>query len=269
MIEISLRLKRAADYIRSLGYFPAYISLYGSQNYGLSLDSPEYVSDYDFKCVVLPSFREIVEEKDCISLAIDFDDGQIDVKDIRLFTRLIGKMNPAYLECLMTENYLILPDGENMQTMRSLLPALFSERGAAFARVCVKLFEEKKKRLHHDSPAQAENIAQYGYDLKQAHHMYRLLVMLRAFEQTGQMQLLPPEEEKTQLLALKMGVYNLEEVLNLIQTWYAEILGIEARIAAAYRQEKDETIMQLEKLRMAAVYQHCRREVLDHGEVSI
>jgi len=67
MTEITLRLNRAAEYVRSLGYFPAYISLYGSQNYGLSLEEEGYASDYDFKCVVLPSFREIVDEKECAS----------------------------------------------------------------------------------------------------------------------------------------------------------------------------------------------------------
>jgi len=269
MPEIVSRLKRAADYVRCLGYFPTYISLYGSQNYGLSLEEDTYRSDYDFKCIVLPSLREITDEKDCASLTVDFEGGQIDIKDIRLFTRLIEKMNPAYLECLLTENRLALQEGECVKAMHALLPALFAERGAMFARVCAKLFEEKAKRLCHDSPAQAENIARYGYDLKQAHHMYRLLVMLRVFERKGEMRLLPPEQEKALLLDLKRGTYGLDEVLKLIESWQAEIHALEARIAAAYGKEKKNTAKQLEKLRKAAVYEHCRREVLNDGEVPV
>ena len=269
MAEILSKLKRAADYVKSLGYFPVYISLYGSQNYELSFDGIGHISDYDYKCIVLPSLQEITEEKEAASLTVDFEGGQIDIKDIRLFTRLIEKMNPAYLEGLLTENYLVLSGGEQVESMRELLPALFEERGADFARVCAKLFEEKEKRLCHASPAQAENIARYGYDLKQAHHMYRLLVTLRVFGQTGEMQLVPPDEEKELLLNLKCGKYNLDEVLRMTETWREEIHLIETRLAVAYGKEKKTALKQLEILRKAAVYEHCRREALDDGESAI
>lgn len=269
MGEIPFRLRDAAEYVRSLGYFPAYISLYGSQNYGLSLEEDGYISDYDFKCIVLPSLREITDDEHCASRTVEFKGGQIDIKDIRLFAKLIEKMNPAYLECLLTENYLVLPGGEYVEAMRPILQALFAEHGADFVRVCARLFEEKAKRLRHSSPAQAESIARYGYDLKQAHHMYRLLVMLRAFERTGVMLLMPPEDEKALLLNLKRGAYCLEEVMKWTETWRTEILALEARIAATGRKEKKEAVKQLEKLRKDAVYAHCRREVLQDGRVSL
>lgn len=265
MAETLYRLRCAAEYVRDLGYFPAYISLYGSQNYGLSLED----ADYDFKCIVLPSLREIANEENYASRTVDFEGGQIDIKDIRLFARLIEKMNPAYLECLMTENHLVLQDGEYVEAMRLLLPALFRAHGAVFARVCAKLFEEKGKRLCHNSPAQEEKIARYGYDLKQAHHMYRLLVTLRVFERTGEMQLVPPEEEKALLLELKRGTYCLEEIMEMTQTWHAEIRAIEKRIAAAFEKEDNNAVEQLQKLRSTAVYEHCRREVLNHEEFPV
>jgi len=263
------RLKRAAEHVRSLGYDPAYISLYGSQNYGLSLESEAYRSDYDFKCVVLPSLFEITEEKEAASLTIEFEGGQIDIKDIRLFARLIEKMNPAYLECLLTEHYLVLRGGERIEAMRRLLPDLFAERGAAFARVCARLFEEKAKRMRHPSPAQAENIARYGYDLKQAHHMYRLLVTLREFGRTGMMQLAPPQGEREMLLALKRGAYDLETVLRMAEGWRTEIHALEAQLASDYGKEKKTAAKQIEKLRRAAVYEHCREEVLKDGRISL
>ena len=265
--EIEARLQRAAEHVRSLGYFPAYVSLYGSQNYGLSLDCDGYVSDYDFKCVVLPSLREITEERDYASLTVDFEGGQIDIKDIRLFTKLIARMNPAYLEGLLTAYTLVLPDGEAVEAMRALMPALFAERGAAFTRACVGLFEEKAKRMCHPSPAQAENIARYGYDLKQAHHMYRLLVTLREFERTGGMQLAAPQEEQPLLMDLKRGRYDLEAVLRWTEAWRAEIHALAARLEAAYGKEAKTVAKQLEKLRRDAVYAHCRSEVLQDGRI--
>lgn len=268
MVEISCRLNRAADHVKSLGYFPVYVSLYGSQNYGLSLEEDGYISDYDFKCVVLPSLREIADEKDYASLTVDFDGGQIDIKDIRLFSRLIEKMNPAYLESLLTENYFVLPGGEYVEAMRLLLPALFAERGSVFARVCAKLFEEKMKRMFHDSPAQAENIAQYGYDLKQVHHMYRLLVTLRAFAESGKMILVAPPKEKMPLLDLKRGKYRLQEVIERAEAWRAEIHELEKQIASTCGKEENVAAEKIERLRKAAVYEHCRREVLRDGELS-
>jgi len=264
--QIASRLQRAGEYVRGLGYSPMYVSLYGSQNYGLSLNGEEYCSDYDFKCIVFPFLRDITDEEAPASLTVDFEGGQIDVKDIRLFAKLLEKMNPAYLECLMTENCLVLGDEDCVSQMRTLVPALFAERGADFARVCVKLFEEKAKRLCHISPAQAESIARYGYEPKQAHHMYRLLVMLREFERTGSMQLMAPEQEKTLLLDLKRGRYSLESICGMIGKWRSELLDTEARIFSSYGKPAKTASRRIQRICRDAVYEHCRKEVLGIGK---
>jgi len=265
METIGKRLARAAEYVQSLGYCPAYISLYGSQNYGLSAYAGGYHSDFDFKCIVLPSLMDLTQERDYASLTVEFEDGLIDIKDVRLFAKLIERMNPAYLECLMSNHYLVLDGGAPIEEMRSLLPELFIRQGTGFAHVCRKLFEEKQKRMCHRSPAQAENIDRYGYDLKQAHHMYRLLVTMREFERTGMMQLVPPQEERVMLLDLKYGKYSLEDVQRLTVDWHAELTAIEARIAEA--RGKDKILRKIKRLVQQAVYEHCRKEVLQDGNL--
>lgn len=262
MNAMNARLDQAAQQVRLLGHHPAYLSLYGSQNYGLALDEDNYRSDFDFKCVVLPSLRALAEGRKPVSRTVDTQDGQIDIKDIRVFSESVCKMNPAYLECLLTPNALALAGGEAIEKMKVLLPALFCERGADFARVCAKSFDEKERRLYHTSPAQAENIARYGYDLKQAHHMYRLLVTMRVFEETGEMRLAAPEEEKALLLDLKRGRFALTEIKQMVKAWRAELGEIEARCALAYGKAQDSTAKKIMQISAEAIDEHCRKEVL-------
>jgi len=267
MDNISQRLFRAADYVRSLGYFPAYVSLHGSQNYGLALDCESYRSDYDFKCIVLPSLRTLCEGNKPASLTVDFEEGQIDIKDIRIFSETVCRMNPAYLECLLTRHAIALDCEEQMMRLRALVPSLLLERGADFARVCAGSFEEKARRLCHDSPAQHEKICRFGYDGKQAHHMYRLLLMLREFEAFGRMCLAAPQEERELLLALKQNHLSLEAVQSMIGAWREEIHAASQRIALQYGKPKQAAQRQVKALCVDMMDDHCRREVLLGGRV--
>lgn len=269
MESILSRLSRAECFVRSLGYSPVYISLHGSQNYGLSINCADYCSDYDFKCVVLPSLRSLCEGKRPVSLTVGFEDGQIDIKDIRVFTESVCKMNPAYLECLLTNYYLLCDGGELINQMKELLPELLSQKGADFAKVCTRSFEEKARRMCHDSPAQKEKIKKYGYDGKQTHHMYRLLLMLRAFEESGEMKILAPNDARSLLLDLKMNHIALAEAEDMIDGWRSEIQAIEQRLTEKYGKSKDGAEKCLTELCCQAIYDHCRREVLTDGRISL
>lgn len=253
------RLRAAAEYAEKLGYAPAYISLHGSQNYGLALDLPEYRSDYDFKCVVLPSLWELAEGKKPASLTIDIQDGQIDIKDIRVFMDSVVKMNPAYLESLTTCHVLALEQQEEMERIRTLVPDLLEQRAAAFARVCEGSFEAKERRMIHDCPAAHEKIERFGYDGKQAHHMYRLLVMLRRFDESGQMQLLVPDSECMLLTDLKLNRYKLEDVQGMIVQWKKEIRTLRESIERRYGEPKVEVAQEMIRLSRMMIVAHCRR----------
>lgn len=254
------RLRKAAEYVEKHGYTPVFVSLYGSQNYGLAINNAAYQSDYDYKCVVLPSLSDLVEEKKPASLTLCMQDGQIDIKDIRVFTDVIIKMNPAYLECLAAEDTLVLPGGEGMQAMRALLPALMAQRGAGFARVCCGLFEEKAKQMRHPYPAAAEKIKAYGYDGKQAHHMYRLLLMLRAFEREGLFLLAAPQEEKALLTDLKLNRIPLSDAERMIEGWRREMVRLRSEIARRYGPEGEEASRKIRRIARRMIYAHCVEE---------
>lgn len=253
------RLRAAAGHVASLGYAPVYVSLHGSQNYGLDLHTDDYQSDFDFKCIALPSLWDLVSGKRPASLTVETGEGKIDIKDIRVFCDALERMNPAYLESLATAHHLILPGGEGMQEIRTLLPALLRERASMFARACEGLFEDKAKRMCHDSPAVHERIARHGYDGKQPHHMYRLLMMLREFERSGEMNLSAPQEERALLMGLKKNEFALDEVQAMIPGWRAEMHALcrktEQKYGAPGRDALEE-IIRLSREMMAA---HARK----------
>ena len=253
------RLCRAAQTVADRGYCPIYVSLHGSQNYGLAICEADYQSDYDFKCIVLPSLWDLVEGKKPASLTIETGDGQIDIKDIRVIGDALERMNPAYLESLATEHHMILPGGERMQEILALLPALMRERGAIFARTCCGLFEDKAQRMCHDSPAVHERIAKYGYDGKQPHHMLRLMHQLRTFEESEDFVLSAPEAARALLMRLKKNEISLAEVQEMIPDWRAEIRETARRIERKYGEPKTDASAKIRRIAQEMMHANCSK----------
>lgn len=259
-MDYRAELGRAAAHMHALGYTPIYLAVYGSQNYGLSLDTAAYRSDLDFKCVVLPSLRDLVEGKRPASLTVETHEGQIDIKDIRVFMEAVCKMNPAYLECLATPNCLMLEHGQCLMEMRALLPELLAQRGAAFAHACRGLFMQKEQQMCHPFPAAMEKIRAYGYDGKQVHHMYRLLRMLQIFAQTGDMQLTAPQDARTLLMNLKLGNVPLDDARAMIEAWKLELRSVVLQIEQAYTVRGSEAAEKMVALMHEAMYAFCLLE---------
>ena len=127
----------------SFQYFPrdkiVGIFLQGSQNYGLDLPS----SDVDTKLIVIPTFEEIVFNKQPHSTThIRKNEEHIDFKDIRLYMQTFRKQNLNFLEILFTK-YKILNESyaeewnkliENREAIAHMNPykAVQSMKGIAF-----------------------------------------------------------------------------------------------------------------------------------------
>lgn len=251
------KLRAAAAYVAAMGYTPVYVSLHGSQNYGLAVHTDAYQSDYDFKCIVLPSLWDFVEGKRPASLTVETGGGQIDIKDIRVLCDALERMNPAYLECLATKHYLILPGGEGMEAMRAHLPELMTQRAVRFAQACAGLFEDKAKRMSHDSPAAHERIVRYGYDGKQPHHMFRLMLLLRDFEERGKLLLEAPQKEQELLMQLKLNEMPLDEVQKMIPEWRASLAEMRRRMEEEYGAPKTQALDQIVRCSHRMMYAHC------------
>ncbi len=114
-----------------MGYKVAFISIYGSQNYGLDVNDETYQSDVDYKCVIIPTLRDLVNDSKPLSTCIEFEGGQIDIKDIRIFTDTLVKCNPAYIETLFSEFSYWTDDFYLIKAERE---ALITEMAPFFAR---------------------------------------------------------------------------------------------------------------------------------------
>lgn len=152
------------------------IFLQGSQNYGMATDK----SDVDTKCIIIPSFEDIVFNKPPISTThILPNDEHIDLKDIRLIFGNFRKQNINYIEILFTKYFILNPKYEKFWN------ELIEEREAiakynmyTAVKAIKGMAMDKYHALEHPYPNKAEVLAQYGFDPKQLHHLGRLYYFL-------------------------------------------------------------------------------------------
>lgn len=256
------RLEEAIAFVESRGYTCAYAALYGSQNYGLELDTPDYRSDVDIKCAVLPGLSALAREEAVAPETLEWQGGQIEIKDVRRFAEVAAKQNPAYLETLLTPHY-IAPCAE-FEQIRALAGELLACDPAGFMQACRGAAMVKKKNLCHPFPAAMEKIRCYGYDGKQAHHMYRMLLVMRAFALTGRYELHAPQEAYKSLIALKRNEVPLAQALEMTEAWAQEMDAICSSIP---RGRSTKAIAgQMRELACRAIEAHIARQV-DVGRV--
>jgi len=198
--DMQFRLRRVWNKVKELGYNPYYIGLYGSQNYGLDTET----SDFDFKAIILPTLDDLVCKTKPVSTVVDFEGGEIDIKDIRTYIESAIKVNVNFIEILSTEFYLGDKD------IKKFFTPLLDELGTQYTRSLLGMAKMKYIALKHEYPSKEYEIKTYGYDPKQLHHIKRLRILAErylkgnySFKHTG--------KERLDLLKLKSGIYTLEE----------------------------------------------------------
>lgn len=178
--EIDKKLIDVRIYLEWLWYNLCYIWIYGSQNYGLDIYTDEYTSDYDYKVVIIPTLRDLVNNSKPVSTTIDYKGGQIDLKDIRVWTETLVKCNPAYIEtlytkyCWYTDDYKFIIDSKE---------DLVKEMWVFLLKASYGMIKEKEKAFSHPYPSIKHKIDKFWYDPKQLHHIVRLqLLMAKYFD---------------------------------------------------------------------------------------
>lgn len=208
-------LQKQKEILESQGYSVAYICIYGSQNYGLDINNDEYKSDIDMKAIIVPTLDDLIRNSKPISTTIETQWGQCDLKDIRSYFQTLLKANPAYIETLYTNYYLIDEKFTNeFYQIFKLKDELIKALSAQFLRAMYGMMCEKEKALCHPYPTIAHKIEKYGYDGKQSHHILRLWIMMQDyFERRMPLnQCIHPNRHIDILTELKLNKFTLDEV---------------------------------------------------------
>lgn len=206
------KLNEVFEYLTSFGYNVVFVSLYGSQNYNMVTP----VSDLDYKAIVLPTIEQLVRNHKPVSKSIEYGGGLIDLKDIRLFTDIIIKCNPAYLETMYTTNCVCRPSF--LPYLNKVKEHLPQHNAKAFGKACLGMMLEKQHAITHPYPIQADEIAEIGYAKKQLHHLVRIGQMLRDFAETNEMIIVPKNKDvHRKILWLKILNMDKEDALVLAQ----------------------------------------------------
>jgi predicted nucleotidyltransferase len=214
-------LKQQKEILESQGHSIAYICIYGSQNYGLDVNTEEYQSDIDMKAIIVPTLDDLIKDSKPISTTIDTEWGQCDLKDIRPYFQTLLKANPAYVETLYTDYYIVdkkfKGEFDNIFSMRNDLVGVLS---AQFIRAMYGMMCEKEKALCHPYPTIAHKIDKYGYDGKQAHHIFRLWYMMQDYfkHSITLKQCMYPNKQHLEILQdLKLNKPSLEQVKEMVR----------------------------------------------------
>jgi len=187
------KCKDRYKFLKETGYNVLAVMLYGSQNYDLdTIDS-----DIDVKAILLPSLDDLIQNKSPISKNIEYENGLIELKDIREFYRTIKKGNPAYLEVLVSDYRY--GEGDLYKTFedtfcnKNLIDMYVQSIADRFYNACYGIMLQKQKALTHPYPSIQDKIDRYGFDSKQLHHIIRLYhIILELFYNFGYSEAIVP-----------------------------------------------------------------------------
>lgn len=189
---------------------------------------PNGVDDRDVLIVAVPPVDNYVGLKEW-ELAEGIN-GVWDVVayEVRKFVRLLCKQNPNVLAALWLrpeDYYSVGPLGRELLQHRSLfrakVPFFASSIGYArgqFHRMTSGEGDPKRGFMGAKRKALREK---YGYDVKNAAHMVRLLEMAIEFLATGEMVVHRPEASAERLRAIKRGEYSLAQVQTIAGVLFA------------------------------------------------
>ncbi len=128
-----------------------YVAVYGSQNY--NLDTTE--SDFDYKAIIIPTLEQLIQETKPFSSTYEFEGGQVDVKDIRVYIDSAVKCNINFIEILNTPFYL-----GGTELRKYFLP-LQHELGSLYLKACYGMILEKQQALRHPYPSIISKIEKF------------------------------------------------------------------------------------------------------------
>ena len=179
-------MKKKMNWLKeNTDYHVAFMCLQGSQNYGFDEYTDDYSSDFDVKCFIIPTLKDLLERPNMISKELVMNDkSHIEVKDIRLLGNLLYKMNPTYLELLYTPYFYVNKEYQRVRTLlflkslKEMSDDISNRDVKRFVKSMQGFIYEKRKGLEKRTDSGQEIFDIYKYNPKQLHHLARLSEMV-------------------------------------------------------------------------------------------
>lgn len=219
----------------------------GSQNYGLDYED----SDFDTKCITVPTFKEIALNKKALSTThIRENNEHIDLKDIRLYIQTFRKQNLNFLEILFTPYYVcpmnnftnfynewgkLINNREKIAHMNPLR-GFSSMKGIA---------AEKYHALEHHYPSRMHMIEKFGYDPKQLHHLLRIDEFMKRFYNGESYEDCLISDYPDYLIDIKKGLFDLDKARDIANTTMTEIENLYNKAKNTLNNKEDKEMVEL------------------------
>ena len=172
--EIQDKLKEHWIALERLGYNSdniVGIFLYGSQNYGTDIET----SDVDTKCLVVPTFEDIISNEVNSNKTIDFGkSGVCTVIDVREYIKEVKKQNINFLEIMFTNYYIV------NTKYRPFWNQLLSEKEKLVKYDAMRHFISVSNQAKH-TLKQMSNVVTMPEKNKKVYNAYRLSLFLKAY----------------------------------------------------------------------------------------
>ena len=219
----------------------------GSQNYGLDYED----SDFDTKCITVPTFKEIALNKKALSTThIRENNEHIDLKDIRLYIQTFRKQNLNFLEILFTPYYVCpmnnftnfynewgkLIDNREKIAHMNPLRGFSSMKGIA---------AEKYHALEHHYPSRMHMIEKFGYDPKQLHHLLRIDEFMKRFYNGESYEDCLISDYPDYLIDIKKGLFDLDKARDIANTTMTEIENLYNKAKNTLNNKEDKEMVEL------------------------
>ena len=193
-------------------------------------------------CLVVPKLDDLISGKNMVSVKYDFENEQIDVKDIRVMMEMWRKQNQSYLEILFTKHKIITPKyKEFMNNILNLKNDIVKMNLPQLARCISGMSKEKVEALEHEYPATIDKIQKYGYDPKQLASIIRLTHLIEnLFENHVSFDKAiwyDNKELREYMLNIKRGKTSLEDARQLAALYDSKTEAIKNVVVEQYGKE--------------------------------
>lgn len=158
-------LQTKYNHLVKLGYEVVGVFLYGSQNYHIDTEN----SDIDARAIVIPSIKDIINNKTKISKTIVMDNGEhIEVKDINSMHECFLKQSKPFVEILFTPFKILNPIYSHLyNAVLSKAETIARYNEVLSVKNMTYMLKSRIDRMTHARPGNQEFIEKYGYDYKE------------------------------------------------------------------------------------------------------